>query len=209
MPAFDPVRDAVLNSPVIASPSLQRRATDLAVLLNDNHDSPASTSYDNQHNDKLVDVSPLRRHSLFGESPISESKPLPSPLPPSMPSMPLPPRPSSLPYNPLKRITPPASVLIPLSPEETRMYKNYRGIGTTKLSKRKHSPTPESNLPPIKRLAGDVGVVVQHDVVRMPSRRQRTSRSRRSPAPGVSYNRPRPRCIYIPGTFPCWARQSS
>src|SRR6266498_2961128 len=42
MPAFDPVRDAVLNSPIDSpgpSPSLARRATDLAALLN-NDDHP-------------------------------------------------------------------------------------------------------------------------------------------------------------------------
>jgi hypothetical protein len=53
MPAFDPVRDAVLNSPVstfqspfhqndsIPSPTSTRRATDLASLLNDNSEHPA------------------------------------------------------------------------------------------------------------------------------------------------------------------------
>ena len=34
MPAFDPVRDAVLNSPQERSPTLHRRATHLSVLLN-------------------------------------------------------------------------------------------------------------------------------------------------------------------------------
>ncbi|KAJ8517555.1 hypothetical protein ONZ45_g5279 [Pleurotus djamor] len=57
MPAFDPVRDAVLNSPVTpstslpfvppssssSSPSLPRRATDLSVLLNSDSHQPTIT----------------------------------------------------------------------------------------------------------------------------------------------------------------------
>ncbi|KAL0947134.1 hypothetical protein HGRIS_013265 [Hohenbuehelia grisea] len=178
MPAFDPVRDAVLNSPVTQtdSPTLHRRATDLSVLLNATDDDkyhPHHTPHhydavndnDNEEDeDKLVGAEPLRRQSLFGDSPIAETKPLPSPSP-SESSMPPPSRRSSIPYNPRKRITPPSSILVPMSPEELQMFKDYRGVGTEKLLKRKRSSTPHSERaeqPPAKRLAGDVGVVVQH-----------------------------------------------
>jgi mRNA (guanine-N7-)-methyltransferase len=85
MPAFDPVRDAVLNSPVsthpplpspftpttasssspFPSPSLSRRATDLSVLLNNDQSSdqsPKSASYIDQ--DRLGHSAPFRRSSL-------------------------------------------------------------------------------------------------------------------------------------------------
>ncbi|KIJ69474.1 hypothetical protein HYDPIDRAFT_79871 [Hydnomerulius pinastri MD-312] len=79
--------------------------------------------------------------------------------------MPPPPPPvSTIPYNPRNRRTPAGSVLVPMSPQEMEMYKNYRGIGTQLLlSKRKRdrSKSPD-NAPPPKRHAGDVGKVVDH-----------------------------------------------
>lgn len=116
MPAFDPVRDAVLNSPIehAHGPLFPRRATDLAVLLN--ADSPQLT----------VDV----------------------------------PRP--IPYNPRTRITPPASVLEPLTPAEIQTFKSYRGKGAARLLKRKRASSDEPEPPLSKRHAGDVGVVVDH-----------------------------------------------
>lgn len=88
MPAFDPVRDAVLNSPIdhhpnhshivaspLASPSLTRRATDLSVLLNSEpgtlpsgrHGMPPSSLSNilsSQSEDKLTASEPLiRRYS--------------------------------------------------------------------------------------------------------------------------------------------------
>lgn len=82
---------------------------------------------------------------------------------PVMPS-PRNPEPSSVPYNPRKRITPAGSVMIPMTPAEMEMYRNYRGIGTQKLLKRKRgrSQDPDDDQRPIKKLAGDVGVVVDH-----------------------------------------------
>jgi mRNA (guanine-N7-)-methyltransferase len=85
------------------------------------------------------------------------------PLPPPLPQ-------STIPYNPKVRMTPPTSVMIPLSPEEVEMYKDnrYRGRGATQIArsaKRKRSEEPpesEVDHPPTKRLAGDVGVVVNH-----------------------------------------------
>ncbi|EAU88166.2 mRNA capping methyltransferase [Coprinopsis cinerea okayama7 len=95
MPAFDPVRDAVLNSPVdqhppqttyspIASPSLTRRATDLSVLLNSSEPpiparsttatSSASSSsslsniLSNQAEDKLTTSEPLIRRYTSSSS---------------------------------------------------------------------------------------------------------------------------------------------
>jgi mRNA (guanine-N7-)-methyltransferase len=82
----------------------------------------------------------------------------------SSPVMPPPPSSSSIPYNPRKRITPAGSVLIPMSPAEMEMYKNYCGTGTQRLTKRKRARSTEPNeeQPPAKKLAGDVGVVVDH-----------------------------------------------
>ena len=86
----------------------------------------------------------------------------------SSPDIPQPsqPAPPPIPYNPRNRRTPAGSVLIPLTPKEIEMYKNYRGTGTQMLlakRKRNRSMTPE-NLPqpPPKRHAGDVGRVVDH-----------------------------------------------
>jgi len=123
MPAFDPVRDAVLNSPIehTHGPLFPRRATDLAVLLN--ADDPQLTVDDPQ---LTVDV----------------------------------PRP--IPYNPRTRITPPASVLQPLTPAEIQTFKSYRGKGAARLLKRKRASSNEPESPPSKRHAGDVGVVVDH-----------------------------------------------
>ena len=59
--------------------------------------------------------------------------------------------------------------MIPLSPEEMEMYKNsrYKGRGSTQIlqgMKRKRSEEydPDVVQPPPKKLAGDVGVVVDH-----------------------------------------------
>ncbi|KAF7440741.1 mRNA cap guanine-N7 methyltransferase [Pleurotus ostreatus] len=265
MPAFDPVRDAVLNSPVTStnplppqppssatsSPSLGRRATDLSVLLNSESQEPTVTlrtpplprpssglshllNADPAHavdfEDKLSAFQPLSRstnlsvatatssrnpHSssstfsrrgsdplaaahpalsspssatstgtssarnLFGDSPIRESPVSPSfPAQTQTPSaslpqwssnpptnMPPPPQPkrSNVPYNPRNRITPPGSVLVPLSQSELEMFAEFRGVGTSRLTKRKrgHSPEGEGE-PPAKKLGGDVGVVVEH-----------------------------------------------
>jgi len=114
MPAFDPVRDAVLNSPIEHGPVFPRRATDLAVLLN---------ADDPQLN---VDV----------------------------------PRP--IPYNPLTRITPPASVLQPLTPAELQTFKSYRGKGAARLLKRKRASSNEPEPLQSKRHTGDLGVLVDH-----------------------------------------------
>ncbi|SRR6266550_5866 len=106
MPAFDPVRDALRTS---SSSTASRRATDLAVLLND-----------------------------------------PPPMSPS-------------PYSPSSRFSPPDLVMLPLTESEMEMYKSFCGQGARRLAKRKRraSSSPEAE-PPKKRLAGDVGVVVDH-----------------------------------------------
>jgi mRNA (guanine-N7-)-methyltransferase len=222
MPAFDPVRDAVLNSPIeqtnspgfarrprspVRSPSLTRRATDLSMLLNTDvapppHRAQASTLSHILHSssnddDKLATSPPFRRTShhqsdspfaypseplhhlkerspspnrLFPESPRSRpsSSSSHAPPPPSTARnttspMLSPPTPTTLPYNPKKRITPAGSVLIPLSPAEIQMYKNYAGRGAARLMKRKRSASDEpDDLRSRKRHAGDVGVVVDH-----------------------------------------------
>ena len=234
MPAFDPVRDAVLNSPVsqfmhsptisrsppLASPSLGRRATDLSVLLNSHPQEPSlrtpplrsstlshllHTDHDNILNEKLDASQPLTRStvdtqstpksskSMFtsSPSPSRESRSRPSSSSSSMSvsspsqsitrlrsntSMPPPPPPplpqpqSTVPYNPKVRMTPPTSVLKPMSPTEMEIYKDYRyrGRGAIQIAsgvKRKRSEEPlESAVdqPPTQKLAGDVSVVVDH-----------------------------------------------
>ncbi|KAI0075824.1 hypothetical protein K474DRAFT_1357328 [Panus rudis PR-1116 ss-1] len=95
-------------------------------------------------------------------SPTSISRRLP-PKPADMPPPPVPVR-STVPYAPRKRITPPSSVLVPLSPAELQWYKNFPGgIGTQILrSKRKRGREGEApDGPPTKR-SRDVGLVVEH-----------------------------------------------
>lgn len=134
MPAFDPVRDAVLNSPV------ESRATSshsLAVILNDDGDHPSSRPSTHI----LAHAEPIRRSSMDLNH-ISSS--------------------STIPYNPKVRITPPGSVLTPLSQVEMDKYKSFRGQGVSRLTKRKRSASEETDERPVKRHAGDVGVVVEH-----------------------------------------------
>ncbi|KAF7363264.1 mRNA cap guanine-N7 methyltransferase [Mycena sanguinolenta] len=57
----------------------------------------------------------------------------------------------TLKYNPRNRISPPDTILKPMSQAEMTMYKSYQGKGAAH---------PEQ--PPPKRHAGDVGVVVDH-----------------------------------------------
>ncbi|KAJ6546481.1 mRNA capping enzyme-domain-containing protein, partial [Mycena vulgaris] len=152
MPAFDPVRDAVLNSPQTASqplslshpptpqtpprslPTLSRRATDLAALLNADPQPRTSslTHLLRTDTDDRLAASPVLRKALK--------------------------------YSPRKRISPPDSVLKPMSQAEMTMYKSYQGRGAARLAKRKReaSTDPDPEQPPPKRLAGDVGVVVDH-----------------------------------------------
>ncbi|KAG5645002.1 hypothetical protein DXG03_007279 [Asterophora parasitica] len=217
MPAFDPVRDAVLNSPIgqtapmlplpspsstlsspLASPSLGgRRATDLSVLLNSVTHEPSfptpppvrssTLSHllhsdndehdDDKHDDdKLHASQPFIRSgkSFFSSSPERESRSRPSSSSSSIslsrqnPTMPPPPPPqqSTIPYNPRVRITPPTSVMVPMTPAEMETFKDYRyrGRGAMQLSqgrKRQRSEEPDDDRP-AKKLAGDVGVVVEH-----------------------------------------------
>ena len=134
MPAFDPVRDAVLNSPV---ESRVTSSHSLAVILNDDSDRPSSRP--SPHT--LAHAEPIRRSSMdlnyFSSS-------------------------SAIPYNPKVRITPPGSVLTPLSLAEIDKYKTFRGQGVSRLTKRKRSASEETDERPVKRHAGDVGVVVEH-----------------------------------------------
>lgn len=91
-PAFDPVRDAVLNSPVeqhssslvspLASPSLGRRATDLSVLLNSDSTMPPARPSSLSHlmaPDKLTSSVPLERR-YAGSSSRSSQAPYPAPV---------------------------------------------------------------------------------------------------------------------------------
>jgi len=166
MPAFDPVRDAVLNSPIDPprSPSFGRRATDLSVLLNDDdvghHRFPIHRPTSNIHSiladDALGTAEPFRRASTSTMS-TPEQRPRSST---SMTQV-VP----TLPYNP-KRRTAPGEVLVPLSLDEIQMYRNYRGQGGKRLTaKRKRAPSDEpetADTRTAKRHTGDVGVVVEH-----------------------------------------------
>lgn len=175
MPAFDPVRDAVLNSPVDPSSSYRfdftpptRRATHLSVLLNsdqptEHHPRPNTLSHlllntdlysgTNQPNSPIPDSPPSRPSSSQRTTSSPAMPPPPSPTPPT-----------TTPYNPIRR-TAPGSILIPLSQAEINDFKHYRGQGSTRLAKRKRAASDEPDgldQPPVKKLVGDVGVVVQH-----------------------------------------------
>ncbi|KAF9065283.1 mRNA capping enzyme-domain-containing protein [Rhodocollybia butyracea] len=155
MPSFDPVRDAVLNSPKIEhpSPALVRRATHLSVLLNSEPPSRPSSTPHTELPDKLSSAEPLGR----AHTPINFRPSSPSPSPPPM-------RPPPLLYNPTHRISPPGSIMTPMSKAEVEMYKTYVGKGTARLAKRKR-PRDDSDTadePPVKKLAGNAGVVVEH-----------------------------------------------
>lgn len=171
MPAFDPVRDAVLNSPIDPSSSSYfmpptRRATHLSVLLNS--DQPTEKHKRPNSIDHLLLNTDIP-HTTDPESPISRSsRPSSSShyttSSPPMPPPPSPPPPAAAPYNPVRR-TAPGSILVPLSRAEMEDFKHYRGQGSTRLTKRKRgaSSEPDSlDQPPLKKLVGDVGVVVQH-----------------------------------------------
>ncbi|KAJ7063123.1 mRNA capping enzyme-domain-containing protein [Mycena amicta] len=140
---FDPVRDAVLNSPVAsfsltasspsrALPTPSRRPTGLAALLNEVADDPPRTSslaHLLHKDDRLASAPAIRKLAK---------------------------------YSPRNRVSPADSVLRPMSQAEINMYKTYQGKGTLRLTKRKRSPEPHSDEPPRKKHAGDVGVVVDH-----------------------------------------------
>ncbi|KAJ4488177.1 mRNA capping enzyme-domain-containing protein [Lentinula aciculospora] len=169
---FDPVRDAVLNSPATeglpTSPSVARRATHLSVLLNSDSDPlprPSSSLSQNinfEPTDKLVFSEPLKRAS---DNPVSLSKSRTSTsfFPPAStvsPAM----RPLPLLYNPTHRITPPGSLSTPMSKAEMEMYKSYVGKGTARLAKRKRlrDDLDTADEPLVKKLAGNSGAVVEH-----------------------------------------------
>lgn len=244
MPAFDPVRDAVLNSPIIqnypmpnhflhteqqpspaissplASPSLSRRATDLSVLLNsDPPESPVRVSPSSRsgshlshilHDDEALGYSePLRRTTQPWQSPAastsasrpssssSSSLPQATPRTTVSPAMSFQPVAQPIPYAPKQRRTPAQSVLLPLSAEEIQTFASYRGTGTLRLTnkrKRAMSDQPDDQ-PPGKKLAGDVGMVVQHcescnSLSQLPLNpcRQSTTRSRARAATGIAYH---------------------
>ena len=172
MPAFDPVRDAVLNSPVDSptrSPSLGRRPTDLSVLLNNGDHPPLHRPPSSIHSllapdDTLATAPPFRRASSSTTLSTPEQRPTSSSTATSMTHI-LPSKSLPLPYNPNRR-TAPDLVLVPLSSEEMRLYKNFRGQGAKRLvAKRKRASSDEpdpADTRTSKRHTGDVGVVVNH-----------------------------------------------
>ncbi|CAK5279575.1 unnamed protein product [Mycena citricolor] len=184
MPAFDPVRDAVRNSPVLSTQSLSllnspqlpshpptpqtpsralpaptRRATALSALLN-NEEPPKSSKISQllrTDSEEERIATRIGTPSLF-DSPSLVKSPGDDQLK-SAPAMQ-----KTLKYQPTKRISPASSVLRPMSRAEMDMYKTFQGKGSARLSKRKRSRsrTPDHDQPPQKKHAGDVGVVVEH-----------------------------------------------
>ncbi|KAF7322820.1 mRNA cap guanine-N7 methyltransferase [Mycena chlorophos] len=153
---FDPVRDAIA-SPIFSSPLTHslplpqsprtpmtapaRRPTGLAALLNDDPTPRTSTIAHLLHDDPRPDDRLATAPSIRKITPTATK------------------------YNPRNRISPPDSILRPMSQAEMNMYKSYQGKGTARLTgKRKRSPEPEPHRdePPSKKHAGDVGVVVDH-----------------------------------------------
>ena len=75
------------------------------------------------------------------------------------------PSPPSIPYSPRHRTTAPDSVLQPITSGEIELYRETYSFGTKRLKKRKRGRSSEpdaSDQPSTKKLAGDVGVVVEH-----------------------------------------------
>jgi mRNA (guanine-N7-)-methyltransferase len=101
--------------------------------------------------------SPSRRKSMSAAGkPLAAS---PAVLPPPVPPPPI------APYNPSHRVTAPDSVLRPITSEEIESYRQSYSVGTKRLRKRKRGESSEldaGDQPPTKKLAGDVGVVVEH-----------------------------------------------
>ncbi|KAJ3773850.1 mRNA capping enzyme-domain-containing protein [Lentinula raphanica] len=170
---FDPVRDAVLNSPATeglpTSPSVARRATHLSVLLNSDSDPlprPSSSLSQIIHSeppDKLSSVTSLKKAPERASSP-SDTRPSSSYFQLSSNTPPVPMRTPPLLYNPTQRISPPDSLLKPMSKAELEMYKSYVGTGTARLTKRKR-PKDDSDTAdelPVKKSIGGGGVVVEH-----------------------------------------------
>ncbi|KAI8998984.1 mRNA capping enzyme-domain-containing protein [Trametes punicea] len=138
--------------------------------------------------------SPPPRQRPSSSNGVSQPSEPMSSLPPPAPS--LPPKPqtmtppptafkrSGIPYAPRKRVTPPTSVLVPLSPAEMERYRNYTGgVGTQILRKSKRvenllgddergvkrgratageAEDDAEEMPRKKRRTGDVAVVVEH-----------------------------------------------
>ena len=134
MPAFDPVRDAVLNSPLERSPTLYRRATHLSVLLN----APVDQ-------DALGGLEPLRRSSMD----INHISP-----PPAIPY-----NPTKRLTKPTSVLTP----LTQEETLRFRNSRGEGVARLTGKRKRAPSDEPEPvEKRPQKRHAGDVSVVVEH-----------------------------------------------
>lgn len=110
------------------------------------------------------------RAVLFNNPPQTPSHPLP-PKPPSV-SMTEPPKPSPLPYNPRNRRTDSLSIMKPYSMAEREFYKNLNKnpLRARKLGKRKWEDVSKDDLKqknynepaPKRRVANDVGLVVEH-----------------------------------------------
>lgn len=100
---YDALRDVLANSPTHFKPHITN-------LLNDPRPHRASLS-PVLHSAPLT---PALTHSSRPGSSDSASSP---------PMLPVEPSPTVLPYNPIKRRTPPTSVLIPLTPAELESFK--------------------------------------------------------------------------------------
>lgn len=90
---------------------------------------------------------------------------------PKMPPPPPPSRPPPIEYKPRNRITPAGSVLQPITPEEIESYRNTYSLGVRRLKRKRENDDASdvSEQRRIKKLAGDVGVVVEHCEYRIQS----------------------------------------
>jgi mRNA (guanine-N7-)-methyltransferase len=133
--------------------------------------SPLSQTFDaGSSSSRPITASPTTRSPTINSRPSSSSRPRSKstvrPRTASLSTMlPPPPPPPTLPYNPSHRVTPADSVLRPITHKEIESYRATYSIGSRRLKKRKRGQSSEpdpSDQPPTKKLAGDVGVVVEH-----------------------------------------------
>lgn len=136
--------------------------------------SSPSLSFDAGSSSRPITASSITRSPVVSNSRPSSSSSSSRPRsmstmrqrPATAPTLPAPaPPPSTVPYNPRHRVTVADSVLRPITPDEIESYRDTYSFGTRRLKKRKRGESGEpdaSDQRPTKKLAGDVGVVVEH-----------------------------------------------
>jgi hypothetical protein len=111
----------------------------------------------------ILNRSPVAQQHIPPSTPVPVvSKPAAMAPPPPPPL--LPPKTSTLPYKPRHRVSPPTSVLTPLSPQEIEFYNdpNKSRLGWSQLAKkRKRDPNDDGSITAAKK-SKDMGIVVNH-----------------------------------------------